>query len=135
MQNDTLKASVQYGDYDGTVAADRHDQRGLSDLAEKHGIDTNKYFVFGMDIFMGETRGDELAHANVSILAIDTEAVGADSLDGIQNYVDDNQGMLPYVEFGIDASLEEVLLFFKRFSIVLKNSHLKRVNQYKYTKS
>lgn len=68
MQNDTLKASVQYGDYDGTVAADRHDQRGLSDLAEKHGIDTNKYFVFGMDIFMGETRGDELAHAKYASL-------------------------------------------------------------------
>lgn len=131
MLNDMLRASVQYGDFDGTAAADHHDQRGLWDLAKKYGVDTDKYFVFGIDIYVGETHGDEPAHSNVSILAIDTQVVGANSVDSIQEYVDNNQGVLPYVEFGIDANFEEVLRFFKRFSVVLKNSHIARVSQYK----
>jgi hypothetical protein len=131
MLNDMLKASVQYGDFDGTAAADHHDRRGLWDLAKKYGVDIDKYFVFGIDIFVGEALGDEPAHANVSILAIDTQVVGANSVDSIQEYVDNNQGVLPYVEFGIDANLEEVLRFFKQFSVVLKNSHIVRVSQYK----
>lgn len=135
MNEETLQASVQYGDFDGTVAADRHDNRGLWDLAEKYGVDTNKYFVFGVDIFLGEPVGEKPAIAHVSILAIDTHVVGGDSVDDIQSFVDDNQGLLPYLEFEIDASLEEVLLFFKRFNIVLKNKYIKRVNRYQIADS
>jgi hypothetical protein len=73
MRDDLLEASVNYGDYKGTAAADRHDQRDLRDLAAKYGVDTEKYFVFGVEFNIGETHGDELAHTFVSLLAVDMQ--------------------------------------------------------------
>lgn len=131
MQPDSLTASVQYGDYSGTVKADRHDQRDIGDLAQKYGIDTERYFVFGLDLHIGETRQDTLAKAYVSILAVDTQVVKAFGVDPIQRYVDAHDGVLPYVEFNTDASLEEVLLSFKRFDVVIRNSYIIRVNEFR----
>jgi hypothetical protein len=133
MRNNTLEASVNYGDYKGTAAADRHDQRDLSDLAQKYGIDTERYFVFGVDVSIGETRGDKLAHTFVNILATDTQVVKAASVDFISEYVAEHQGHLPYVSLRIDASLEEVLLAFKRFNFVLSNRAIKGVREYEET--
>lgn len=130
MRDDSLVASVNYGDFDGTAAADRHDRRDLRDLAEKYGVDTDRYFVFGVNIHIGETRGDKLAHTFVSILAVDMQEVKAGSVDYIQRYVDEHEGVLPYIRIDIGASLEEVLLSFKRFNVVLKNSHITRVREY-----
>lgn len=131
MRDDLLIASVNYGDYDGTAAADHHDHRGLKDLAQKYGVDTDHYFVFGVNVRVGETRGDEIEHTFVSILAVDTRVVKAASVDFIQEYVDVHEGVLPYVSFDIGASLEEVLLSFKRFNLVLKNSHITRVTEFR----
>lgn len=133
MRDDTLEASVNYGDYKGTVAADHHDQRDLSELAAKYGIDTDKYFVFGVNVHIGETHGEELAHRFVSILAVDTFVVKAASVDFIKEYVDQHNGVLPYVSFNIPASLEEVLLSFKRFNVVLANVNLTQVQKYQLT--
>ena len=133
MRDDSLVASVNYGDFDGTAAADHHDRRSLEDLAKKYGVDTEKYFVFGLNLHIGETRGDTLAHTFVSLLAVDMQAVKAGSVDFIQQYVDEHEGVLPYLRFDIGASLEEVLLSFKRFNVVLKNSQIKRVKEYQRT--
>lgn len=130
MRDETLEASVNYGDFKGTAAGDRHDQKDLSDLARRHGVDTERYFVFGVNVHIGETHRDELAHTFVSILAVDMQAVKAGSVDFIQEYVDAHEGVLPYHRFDIGATLEEVLLAFKRFNVVLTNSHIKRVREY-----
>lgn len=131
MREDALKASVRYGDFAGTVAADHHDQKFLSDLAKKHGVDTDRYFVFGINIYIGETHRDELGLTFVNILATDTQVVNAASVDSIQRYIDEHEGELPYVKFRIDATLEEVLLSFKRFDVVLINRAIKRVETYR----
>lgn len=133
MQDDSLKASVNYGDYEGTAAADRHDHSSLKELAKKYGVDTERYFVFGVNFHIGETHDDELAHTFVSILAVDMQAVKAGAVDFIQEYVDQHEGVLPYLRFDIDATLEEVLLSFKRFDVVLKNSYITRVREYRRT--
>jgi hypothetical protein len=73
------------------------------------------------------------SRALVSILAIDTHAVQAASVDLIQEFVDSHQGELPYLSFEIPATLEEVLLSFKRFNLVLGNSYIKRVDNYRRT--
>lgn len=133
MQHDSLTASVHYGDYSGTVAADRHDQRDIDDLARKNGIDTDRYFVFGLDLHIGETRRDTLAKTQVSIVAVDTQVVKAFGVGPIQEYVDEHNGVLPYVDFPIEASLEEVLLSFKRFDAVIRNSYITRVKEFRRT--
>ena len=128
MNNETLKASVQYGDYHGTVAADRHDQRDLDDVAKKYGIDTERYFVFGVELYIGETHSDALEEPYVSILAVDTQVVPAYGVDPINRWVQSHDGFLPCVRFNVDADLEEVLLSFKRFKFVLTNTYLTPTN-------
>lgn len=134
MQEDSLNASVTYGDYDGTVAADRRDRNGdLSDVAARYGIDTDRFFVMGVSLWIGEHRDQatEVKKPYVSILAIDTHVVKAYGVDPIQRYIDGNDGVLPYVKIRIDATLEEILLSFKRFELVIKNKHIKRVREFR----
>jgi len=126
MNDETLKASVHYSDYVGSAAGDHHDQRDLTDLAQKYGVDTEKYFVIGVDFHIGETRADKLAHTFVSILAVDKSAVKGAAIDFIREYAVAS-GKLPYIKIDIDATLEEVLLSFKRLDFVLLNSQLKDV--------
>lgn len=92
MRDDSLVASVNYDDYEGTAAADRHDQKSLKELAKKYGVDTERYFVFGVNFHIGETHDDELAHTFVSILAIDMQAVKAGSVDFISNTLTSTTG-------------------------------------------
>ena len=134
MQDDSLTASVTYGDYDGTVAADRRDRNGdLSDVAAKYGIDTDRFFILGVSLLIGEHRDQatEAKKPHVSILAVDTHVVKAYGVDPIQRYIDGNGGVLPYVKLRIDAPLEEILLAFKRLEVVIKNRHLKRIKEFK----
>lgn len=133
MQDETLTASVQYGDYSGTVEADRHDDRNLIDLAQKHGIDTERYFVIGANVYIGETRGNVLAKPWVSILAVDTSVVPAYGVDPIQRWIDSHGGVLPCVKFRVETDLQEVLLAFKRFDLVLKNRYVNAPNGYRVT--
>jgi hypothetical protein len=125
---DDLTASVQYGDYNGTVAADDHDRRGLKHLAEKYGIDTARFFIIGVSVHLGEHRDEttKVAEPFVELIAIDSQLVQAYGAGAVQSYVDDHNGLLPCVRIRIHASLDEVLLSLKRFEMVLKNSHIKR---------
>jgi len=128
MRENSLEASVHYGDYRGTAAADGHDQMGLMKLAGKYGVDTDKYFVIGVNIYIGETHGNKLGRARVVVLAVDSSLTG-DSIDSVQEYVDEHEGSLQYEQFSIDAKLEEALLAFKRFDVVLVNRVLKRIKE------
>ncbi|MBL8078139.1 MAG: hypothetical protein JNM55_09285 [Anaerolineales bacterium] len=130
MNGKTLEAEVQYGDYDGSIAGDRHDRETLESVAAKYGIDTKRYFVFGADVFIGEN-DHKLARANVTILAIDKSIVGVDNIDGIQKYIDNNSGILPYSEFDAEMSVDEFIFLFKRFNFVIKNRYIRRVNEYR----
>lgn len=119
MQEDTLVASVTYGDYWGTAAADRRDDMGVHKLAERNGIDTDRYFIMGLQLSRGEVREpDDDPYVGVSILAVDTHAVKAGSFDFIQQYIDEHK-RLPYVQFDVKATLKEALNCFKRFEVVL----------------
>ena len=131
MGNEQLQAGVQYGDYHGTVAADHHDKRRLWDLAEKYGIDTERYSVIGADIFLGETMEMDNIHSQVRLILVDMHEVGQGDFDSIQKYIDEQGGSLPYKRILIDASLEEFLIHFKRFNIVLTGNY--RVREFKNT--
>lgn len=133
MKEDSLTASVRHDDYSGTAAADRHDQNRLRNLADKYGVDTEKYFVFGIDYYIREHEG-KLENVFVSILAVDSHQLNAYSVDEIQQHVDTHDGKLPYIRFDVDASLDEVLLSFKRFHVVLTNSRIRRVKEYQPTR-
>jgi hypothetical protein len=113
--------------------ADHHDQRNLHDLLQRYGIDVDKYFAFGLDIFIGETLEDDLATPYVYVLVIDKKVVGGDSVETIQNYIDEHSGILPYVKIKIEIDLKDILRYFKRINIVLENSYLTRVREFRET--
>ena len=129
MQPETLKASVQYNDFQGTVAADHHDIRDLNDLGKKSGLDTDRYFVIGAHVHIGEVRDREVAHARLNLITIDKQQTKAGSIDFIRGYAEAH-GKLPYQRFSIDVSLSELLDYFKRFDLVLFNRQLKSVAKF-----
>ena len=133
MQQATLRATVQYQDYQGTVAADHADRRFLSALAGKHGIDTDRYFIIGVRINIGEIRdeNDELgAHTYIDLLAVDMVKTKAGDIDHIRKYAESNGGKLPYKSFSIKCSLDEALHYFKRFEVVLFSKVLEGVRTF-----
>ena len=134
MRETTLTASVNYGDFGGTVAADRHDHQNLLALAKRHGVDTNRFFVFGLNINVGENRDDSSGSASVAVLAVDTQATGTSSdFDAIQRYVDRNPEAVQYVRFDTEATLEEALLAFKRIDLVFLNESVKGATRFQRT--
>ncbi len=128
MKAGTLKASVQYHDYKGTVEADHHDQRCLRDLAEKHDIDTKRYFVIGVQVRSSEVRNDEVSHPSIQLLTVDMTETKAGSIDFIREHAERNGSQLNYYRFPIDISFSEMLDYFKRFELVLYNRQLERVD-------
>jgi len=129
MKPDSLKASVNYHDYVGTTEADHHDRRDLHDLGKQFDLDTERYFVIGVQVRSGETRHDAVAHARISLLTIDMQETKAGSIDFIREYAQDH-GKLPYQRFSIDVSISELLDYFKRFELVLLNRQLESVREF-----
>lgn len=130
MKAGTLKASVQYHDYLGTVEADHHDQRSLNDLAEKHGLDTKRYFVIGVQVRSSEVRNNEVAHASIQLLTVDMTETKAGSIDFIREHAVNQGNQLNYQSFPIDISFSEMLDYFKRFELVLYNRQLETVETF-----
>jgi hypothetical protein len=133
MNQETLKATVQYQDLEGTAAADDHDKKWLKNLAEKHGIDTEDHFIIGVKIRVGETRDDRLGRVYVELLAVDMNLTKAGDIDHIRKYSEKNNGVLPYKTFSIETTLEDVLLYFKRFELVLFRKNLRDVKKFQDT--
>lgn len=96
-------------------------------MAKKFGVDTDKYFVVGLEIYVGETRGDEVDHPDVYFLAVDARQVGG-SVEGISQYLAGHGGELPYVRFPVEITLNDALQAFKRFRLVLLNRHMAPLN-------
>ena len=133
MENALIKAKVQYNDFIGTVAADSRDQIYITHLAEKYGVDTDRYYVFGITVYIDELGRDELAKSLVYILAVDTQVTGAVDIDSLQQYIDNNEGVLPYVKIEIDTYLGEIIeYYFKRFNLILQENRI-IAKEYKLT--
>ncbi|MFH3547605.1 hypothetical protein [Klebsiella aerogenes] len=93
MTKEHFKASTQYNDYKGTVAADRADQDSFSDFLRAKGILKNDEIVKGISFYSEENYFD------------------------VEAYVTDNQHGLRRERVAI--TLEEFFKTFKRFSIKL----------------
>jgi hypothetical protein len=116
-----LRTYVTYGDLTGTVAADQHSDSGLAALAAAHGIDRERYLIFGVALSLGRVRP---GRASVDFLAVDRQSTGCTGIDSVRDYLDFNGGALPYVQLPVEVPLEEFLACFKRLSIVFRNRAL-----------
>lgn len=122
MDESTLIASVQYGDYEGTTAGDSHDQKYLKDFAEKYGVDTDKYFVFGIEISLLGNSGDKQASPEFYVLAHDTAESRAGGIDHLNDFLEKGDGVLKYAKLRVNVTFEDLTAYFKRLNVVLHKS-------------
>jgi hypothetical protein len=107
-----FKASVQYGDWNGTAAADDADQISLSRYLETKGLVDEKEFLVASSIFIGENHGGKLGGVYISayLFTPPPDTTVDVALDAIT-------GPIPVREVELQITLEEYLGFFKRFKV------------------
>lgn len=111
-----FKASVQYGDFKGTAAADNAD--GSYDLnrylAEK-GFKKKNEFLVATSLWVGESAGGKLGHVHVAAYLYNQ----SDEHDTVKAALDAAPDPIPVRVVDLELSIEEYVSFFKRFSIML----------------
>ncbi len=111
---ETLKAGTQYGDFEGTAAADDGNDPGVvSFLADKGVIGPNDYLA-GFDINGGESA------SGLTIRALIAEA---NSFDTFKAALDAGSS-LSLRRVDVDLTIDEFVELFKRFNIVVTRSGL-----------
>ena len=124
MEESTLIARVQYGDYVGTTAGDSHDLKHLKDFANKYGVDTNKYFVFGIEMSLLGNSGDNQSSPEFYLLAHDTSESKAGGIDHLNSFLEEGDGVLRYAKLRVNVTFEDLTAYFKRLDVVLHNRHI-----------
>ena len=116
MHVQTISAGTQYGDLKGTASADYALPAFLSDFAEKHAVDTEKYEAIGIELYTGDpaTRGERFVRA--TILALERATLDGSGHDAIQRHLDGTvEPKITKISFSV--SIEEFLDAFKMFDV------------------
>lgn len=115
---ETFKATTQYGDWKGSASADRSDATTLADLLLKRGLRTDKEFVVGAQLWVGENHANKLAHVHVSAFLFD-----GTGFDNVAAAIADAGDALKLKKVDIEVTLEEFVCLFKRFAVSLSDPH------------
>lgn len=112
--NTIFTSSTQYGDLKGNISIDSEINGDLHEFAKKHGVNTDKYFPVGIDIFI-HVRGT----ASISILAVDFDNLKQDpTYDNLKQYLEENEE-IDIIEIDLNnATFEDYLKECKRVNIV-----------------
>jgi hypothetical protein len=115
----SFKASVQYGDWNGTAAADNADQISLSHYLEKKGLVKDEEFLLASSIFIGENHGGRIGGVYITahLFTPPPNTTIDVALEAIT-------GPIPVRELELEMTLEEYLGFFKRFKVFHTARHL-----------
>ena len=108
-----FKASVQYGDWKGTVAAD-NDLKGIHDLLQKKGLMSKADFLIGIEVWIGENYGGRVQPPYITALL----------LEGVDNYESAEAALhapdpINLKSIKVELTLDEFIGLFKRFSIAM----------------
>jgi len=113
-----FQASTQYGDWDGTSAADRSDHLTLNQLLTARNLINAGEFLIAAHLRVGEnSQGVDTPYIRVYLYA------GSD-FDSVQAALAKNLGPINVREVSLALTLGEFLAVFKRFDIVLTVSPL-----------
>lgn len=113
-----FKASTQYGDWQGSVSADRSDATTLSDLLLERGLRTKDEFLVGAKLWVGENHANKLAYTSVSAFLIN-----AAGFDNVPAAIADAGDVLRLKKVDVELTLEEFVCLFKRFAVSLSDPH------------
>lgn len=110
----TLKASTQYGDWEGSASADDADKIDLRAwLMERKHVQDGEY-ILGATVYFGENHGGKVRGPHVQVT---TMATG--DYDTVKAALEATPDPLPVREFDVEISTEELIGLFKRLEVVL----------------
>lgn len=115
----TFKASVQYGDWKGTAAADDADQVGLRKYLENHGLIQAGEFLIATSMWVGENHG-KLGSVHVRAYLY----TKGEDFDTVKAALDATTGPISVRVVDIDLAIEEFIILFKRFDLVITHRGL-----------
>lgn len=112
---ETFTASVQYGDWRGTSAADDDGKNDIRDfLVSKGLLDRDTDFLIAVDVWVGENHNGVVKTPHINALIYD--GTGVDNLAAEISAAPDP---LQVKRVSVDLTLEEFVGLFKRFNVSL----------------
>jgi len=115
MEQETFEASVQYGDFSGSVAADRGDRESISDWLSTRELLQPGESVCGIALSIGENHGDEIANP----VQITIYLWSGDSIDALNKEIRSTNSPLAVRRVETVMTFPEFFSLFKRFSFTL----------------
>lgn len=119
MGQENFHASVQYGDFKGAVAADRHDQNDIGKYLQTRGLINQGEFLVGIEAYATELMGKSQV-TDVDVTALVTQYEG---YENVQEAVDSGVP-LRVRKIKLEMPLVEFFTLFKRFSLTISSHGL-----------
>lgn len=118
-----LIASVQYDDWEGTVAADDADNRSFFTLLKESGAMREDEYPVSIQLYIGENHAGKVERPMISALLLPLKGA-----DAAKAHIQNGQTLkLRRVE--IEISLNDFMGLFKRFHIVLTRNGMALENR------
>jgi hypothetical protein len=127
MPTEKFLASVQYGDWKGTSAADGADRNGPRDWLEANGHKKSDEFLLGVSIFASENHGVHKDPIYVNFLL-----ASPGDHDSVKAMIDSTQGPVKVRKVLVEMKLTEFFGLFKRFSIAISSHGMLGERDYTY---
>lgn len=115
MEQETFKASVQYGDFSGSVVADRGDRESIADWLNVRELLQPGEIVCGIALSIGENHGDEIKNP----VQITIYLWSGDSIDALSGAIHTTGSPLTVRRVETVMAFPEFLSLFKRFNFTL----------------
>jgi hypothetical protein len=112
---DIFRASVQYGDWQGTVAADNADFMAFYNLLLGKRLITETDFLVGIHVWIGENHGGHVKPPYITAFLLE----GVDNYESAEVALREMSDPLDLKRVRIKLTLNEFLGLFKRFSIAI----------------
>jgi hypothetical protein len=109
----SFRAGVQYGDFEGTAAADRADKNDLSDYLRSNGLMQAGETLIAVELWIGENHGGKVAQPSIQAIVVNAPDYDSAVRDVL------NQDPVPVRKINLPISLDEFLGLFKRFAVTL----------------
>lgn len=109
-----FKASVQYGDWEGTAAADGADNKTLEQYLSQQNLIHDGEFLIATHLFVGENHHGKIEHVFIEVYLYEGER-----FEEARNSLANTTGPIPVRVVRLDLSLEEYIGLFKRFAVTL----------------
>jgi hypothetical protein len=127
MATEKFIASVQYGDWKGTSAADDADRNGIGDWLDTNGHKKPGEFLLGVSMFVGENHG---VHEDPIYISFLLASLG--DHDNVEAMIDSNHGPVNVRKVSVKIKLTEFFGLFKRFSVVFSPHGMLGESDYTY---